>query len=763
MLIMKIKKLFIFIIIIFFLFFIEKNTYSSTELVSALNYNAQKHLLEGKKINSSDEYKILADTEYNAIVVESESRKSSKTVNARLELEKARQYGIEGKEVKHAQIGFNGKGTKKVNFSKNLINKIKSWFKNDSIQISDSLENRNLASTTIRIINVVKNSVISGYKSVYNKNTYIRLNKEVAGILKHMQEDAISYTTDKLLWLAVPWGNIEAIAVNLLLLSPMSMPMIKDMFPITSIPLYIYEASQSIKHGKAVPLTMLRHFNPDMLKLGRAQRDTLINDFKNIISKDIEKRTHAEWTAIKSGLILGSLMYISSASFANHSSRMFSPLKMALASDIIRAKNLRSIPYKIPVITTEGKLIKINADIIAAAKNVTPTLINKAKNVITSLLTKINKTKAIRSGEFKSINLNKIKIKKKIGTGQGGKINIYQAKYKGKPYVLPIYEIYDHKTRMFDINEAFLKESEQNKNLIFNRINNMQSMKNIYFENQLIVPEVHGVVKNKDGIVVGYLEEYIKGKTLMELNQKGALTEPQLTEILRQLQGQLNELHKRGYVHGDTHTGNILVEFTALGPRARFIDFSPLKYLKTSEERIAHETFLFNELVVKESKKQLARKKMLKNIQGGNKTIRNLKRSAMYKFEQIKIELKSRPKEIASYLKYRLFLEKFRYKSWIKDKKWIEQQIRDGKILTKSKTKIRSFTKEETERIMKGDISFLTKEEIKQLTAPEQKSLEPESFKKVYNERMNQHKNLKNYNNNQRQILRQLYLNSLEK
>lgn len=100
-----------------------------------------------------------------------------------------------------------------------------------------------------------------------------------------------------------------------------------------------------------------------------------------------------------------------------------------------------------------------------------------------------------------------------------------------------------------------------------------RKMQGLLYRGNAIAPEIYGVVRNKDGIIVGQIQEYIPGKNLIDLLD--SLTRKQKREILNQVIDQMKILSAHGAFHGDLDIDtNIMVSGFPSGPlTARLIDF----------------------------------------------------------------------------------------------------------------------------------------------------------------------------------------------
>jgi hypothetical protein len=113
---------------------------------------------------------------------------------------------------------------------------------------------------------------------------------------------------------------------------------------------------------------------------------------------------------------------------------------------------------------------------------------------------------------------------------------------------------------------------------VANTVVNFEQLKNashLSFEGKPILPEPLALVKNADKIPVGTLIEYIPGNTLQAAAFEKPLNDEQLREIFRQLTGQLKVLHANGFIHGDLHAENIMLDLAEpSAPKVRLIDMT---------------------------------------------------------------------------------------------------------------------------------------------------------------------------------------------
>ena len=108
----------------------------------------------------------------------------------------------------------------------------------------------------------------------------------------------------------------------------------------------------------------------------------------------------------------------------------------------------------------------------------------------------------------------------------------------------------------------------------------------LQFEGRPIVAAPYARVRNAEGIPVGALLEHVPGKTLLDTSLSRRLRPNQLSEIFRQLIGQLKVLHHNGLFHGDLNSTNILVDLLyPEHPVVRLIDplYGAADYHSTSE------------------------------------------------------------------------------------------------------------------------------------------------------------------------------------
>jgi chemotaxis methyl-accepting protein methylase/tRNA A-37 threonylcarbamoyl transferase component Bud32 len=157
----------------------------------------------------------------------------------------------------------------------------------------------------------------------------------------------------------------------------------------------------------------------------------------------------------------------------------------------------------------------------------------------------------------------------------GRENNIYQADYQGQPGVLVLQRIHDPEDPE---NLALrLKTSEElagQEKKIADIVAFHQPLQGLTFEGHSLAPRILAAVVDEENHLVGYLRDYLPGRTLYALMQDGAVDKAQLEEIIGQVNAQLQILHSRGLFHGDVHPENILVAFTPEGkPVVRLIDF----------------------------------------------------------------------------------------------------------------------------------------------------------------------------------------------
>jgi RIO-like serine/threonine protein kinase len=124
--------------------------------------------------------------------------------------------------------------------------------------------------------------------------------------------------------------------------------------------------------------------------------------------------------------------------------------------------------------------------------------------------------------------------------------------------------------------DALLSEAQSSSKHFRAQIDYMREVNQLSFEGRQIGPKIEHLIHDAEGEVVGYVAERIQGEELATLAQRGKLSDTQITEVLRQIDGQRKVLHEAGLIHGDPNKSNILVGVDKHGDvKVSLIDFEP--------------------------------------------------------------------------------------------------------------------------------------------------------------------------------------------
>lgn len=108
------------------------------------------------------------------------------------------------------------------------------------------------------------------------------------------------------------------------------------------------------------------------------------------------------------------------------------------------------------------------------------------------------------------------------------------------------------------------------------QVDYMRQLEGVQFEGRPVAPRVDSLITDDADRVTGYVTDRVYGETLQDISFRGGLDDAQFAEARRQLEGQMNALHRAGFIHGDANMNNALVQVGPDGDvRARFIDFEP--------------------------------------------------------------------------------------------------------------------------------------------------------------------------------------------
>lgn len=214
-----------------------------------------------------------------------------------------------------------------------------------------------------------------------------------------------------------------------------------------------------------------------------------------------------------------------------------------------------------------------------------------------------------------SLKIESVKILKRIG--QGTEASVFKTKFDNKMAVFRYLDSVNPESKSYllsqltvDQRSALAKMDENNAyqiaavdisdqpsafEIVQNQIARMivtsvesQKMSVLIYRGHTIVPKIFGYVRNVDGIIVGQIQEYVPGKTLIA--KLDNMTKAQEREIYNQIIDQVRILSSHGYFHGDLDTDtNIMVSRSRNGVlTARLIDFDPYRMGRRDPKEVSN-------------------------------------------------------------------------------------------------------------------------------------------------------------------------------
>lgn len=172
----------------------------------------------------------------------------------------------------------------------------------------------------------------------------------------------------------------------------------------------------------------------------------------------------------------------------------------------------------------------------------------EATNVLMEKLQKL-----VDSGVVEKIDLDDIKLNKKVGFG--GQAKVYKGKWSDKDIALKV---------LTDIDEKCF-------------LNEVEILSKLKHEN---MPKFYGIVSTKE--VTGLVFEFINGKTLDEF-KVDELTDLQKVNIAKSMHSALSYMHENKYIHRDLKLENAMMDKNG---KVFLIDFGIAKVVHNLDETL---------------------------------------------------------------------------------------------------------------------------------------------------------------------------------